>query len=84
MPRGNAGFLTPRGKARGHANPIITLEIYAHLVDATAHNEKVAPALQAATGGKPTENGGGEWRRTNSGGAAPELAIHPATAVAGD
>jgi hypothetical protein len=50
----------------GHANPSITLKIYAHLFDAAAHEEKVAAGLEsarrgenqrktaAATGGEPT------------------------------
>jgi integrase len=50
----------------GHANPSITLKIYAHLFDAAGHEERVAAALEsvaqgetqrktaAANGGEPT------------------------------
>jgi integrase len=69
----------------GHANPSITLKIYAHLFDAAAHEERVAAALEsAAQGGKAAENGGGERRRTDNLATASIVAGHPASATAGD
>jgi hypothetical protein len=68
----------------GHANPSITLSIYAHLFDA-AHEERVSAVLEAAVlGGKAAENGGGERRRTDDHAQGSNIAVHPASAAAGD
>jgi hypothetical protein len=69
----------------GHANPSITLKIYARLFDAAAHEERVAAALEsAAQGGKAAENGGGERRQTDDLATASIVAVHPASATADD
>jgi hypothetical protein len=69
----------------GHAIPRITLSIYAHLFDAAAHGACVAAVLEAAAlGGKAAENGGGERRRTDDLATAANVAVHPASATAGD
>lgn len=68
----------------GHANPSITLKIYAHLFDAAEHEERVAAVLEAAAqGGKAAENDGGERRRTDDGPEQSNVAIHPASATRG-
>jgi hypothetical protein len=62
----------------GHANPGITLTVYAHLFDEKKHAEDTRAALSARFGGlleQLVETSGGEQRRTAVAAAAEVVSL---------
>jgi integrase len=68
----------------GHSSPATTLAIYAHLWAETRKDELATDALEAALGGKPLENDGGERRRTPEPAGAEKVALLRAPASGGE
>jgi integrase len=60
-------------RALGHANPSITLRIYAHLWDAAEHAEAARAAMDAALGNLLEASGGDTGRDSHSAGAVISL-----------